>query len=150
MSQCETWVAVPPNSASDHGQLVRLASFSSGMRRAQATVARTQVKRSWRVRRRANGKGFQIPTTSTSAIAQASQRAPECNTADTNHWSRRESRCRRQRGGRSAGTQAENIPRDQQRQAGAEEQEVVGAIGKNRGEPRAAVGVAAARSGRRS
>ena len=49
----------------------------------------TQVTRSWRVRPRANGRGFQIPTTSTSAIAQASQRAPECNTADTNHWSRR-------------------------------------------------------------
>ena len=129
MSQCETCVAVPPNSASDHGQLVRLACFSSGMRRAQAD--RGQDPGDALVARQA---------------ARERQGLPDSHDEHQRDCPGQPSRPRMQHRrheplvaqgeavrvgeeARDRQVEAEKIPRDQQRQASAEEKQVALPLG---------------------
>jgi hypothetical protein len=88
-SQCETCCAnPPPNSASDHGQLVQLVRFSSGIRIAHASVAANHQMRCRLPTVGANGKGRHTKNSIRANTDHAAMRTPSCITCTISQWSR--------------------------------------------------------------
>lgn len=104
-AQCDTYVAVPPNSVRSHGQLVRLMPLMATTSNSDSQTAPAIHARSRRLNCLKARRGHQMVAVSHASTAQPTWRAPSCHhlCKDGSYWSGKPSAVPNQRAsGRSS------------------------------------------------